>query len=219
MNKIVRIGEVLKELRGKRSLREIERISGVSHTYLSSIEKGTDPRSGNSITPTPEVIKKLAKAYDRPYLELAEQAGFLSSDEKQKALNVQRIFDPISFCELIVQELKIHHKRKHLLIPKFAELKLKYKALLGESFEFTKEAIRELGRELSVSGTSEEMNQFIAFYDDISKLFHDNNPLPFSRDDIYYKIKNPLSTYKGHDLNDNHRKLIIAYLDALFPDK
>ncbi|WGU95123.1 helix-turn-helix transcriptional regulator [Paenibacillus dendritiformis] len=75
------IGKILKELRGKRSLREIERESGVSHTYLSSLEKGRDPRTGKERKPTPDTLKKLAHVYSVPYEWLMSAAGYMDVDE------------------------------------------------------------------------------------------------------------------------------------------
>lgn len=75
------IGKILKELRGKRSLREIERESGVSHTYLSSLEKGRDPRTGKERKPTPDTLKKLAHVYSVPYEWLMGAAGYMEFEE------------------------------------------------------------------------------------------------------------------------------------------
>lgn len=75
------IGRILKELRGKRSLREIERESGVSHTYLSSLEKGRDPRTGKERKPTPDTLKKLAHVYSVPYEWLMSAAGYMDLEE------------------------------------------------------------------------------------------------------------------------------------------
>lgn len=75
------IGKILKELRGKRSLREIERESGVSHTYLSSLEKGRDPRTGKERKPTPDTLKKLAHVYSVPYEWLMSAAGYMDVEE------------------------------------------------------------------------------------------------------------------------------------------
>lgn len=75
------IGAFLRQLRGKRSLREVERISGVSHTYISSLEKGVDPRSGNPITPTPDTLKKLSEAYNHSYTDLLSRAGYIDGNE------------------------------------------------------------------------------------------------------------------------------------------
>lgn len=74
MSTISKIGERLRELRGDISLREIERRSGVSHTYISSLEKGADPRSGNVRAPSIDVLSKLAKCYDVRLSELLYDA-------------------------------------------------------------------------------------------------------------------------------------------------
>ncbi|MGE7273555.1 helix-turn-helix domain-containing protein [Brevibacillus panacihumi] len=81
------IGETLKRLRGKRSLREMEKITGISHTYLSSLEKGVDPRTGKERKPSPETLHKIASALGVDYLGLIEEAGYLfeAYDEKSKS--------------------------------------------------------------------------------------------------------------------------------------
>lgn len=78
------IGEFLRELRGNRSLREVERLSGVSHTYLSSLEKGADPRTGKERKPTTDTLQKLAEVYDHPYYDLLERAGYLPKESEDK---------------------------------------------------------------------------------------------------------------------------------------
>ena len=57
-------GKKLKELRGDQSIREASRNIGISHTYLDSLEKGIDPRTGKERKPTIEVIHKLSKYYN-----------------------------------------------------------------------------------------------------------------------------------------------------------
>lgn len=75
------LGSLLKELRGERSFREMEKITGLSHTYLSSLEKGVDPRSGSERKPTPSVLKKLSEKLSIDYSTLMEAAGYLPEDE------------------------------------------------------------------------------------------------------------------------------------------
>lgn len=70
-------GDYLKELRGKRSLREMEKVTGLSHTYLSSLEKGYDPRSKKERKPTPETLRKLSNTLDVPYDHLMYRAGYI----------------------------------------------------------------------------------------------------------------------------------------------
>jgi transcriptional regulator with XRE-family HTH domain len=52
------------------SLREAERRSGVSNSYISQIEKG-------DVDPSPDVLRRLAAAYGVPFEVLMEAAGYL----------------------------------------------------------------------------------------------------------------------------------------------
>lgn len=71
------LGNYLKELRGKRSLREVQKGTGISHTYLSTLEKGYDPRTKKERKPTPEVLRKLALYYEVPYVVLMTKARYV----------------------------------------------------------------------------------------------------------------------------------------------
>lgn len=71
-------GKYLKELRGDKSFREMERITGLSHTYLSTLEKGVDPRSGKERKPTPDVIRKIAETLGENYFKLMKIAGYMN---------------------------------------------------------------------------------------------------------------------------------------------
>lgn len=51
------------------SLREASAHIGISHTYLSAIEKEYDPRTGNPVTPSPDSLLKICNAYNIPYQE------------------------------------------------------------------------------------------------------------------------------------------------------
>lgn len=68
-------GEKIKELRGNQSLREAAKNIGISHTYLDSLEKGFDPRSGKERKPTSEIVGKLANYYNYSYFDLMKLAG------------------------------------------------------------------------------------------------------------------------------------------------
>lgn len=75
-------GEYLRELRGEKSLREMERITGLSHTYLSTLEKGVDPRSGKERKPTPEALKQISDAFpDVSYMDLLRKAGYIKTPD------------------------------------------------------------------------------------------------------------------------------------------
>lgn len=84
------LGALLKELRGKESLREASKRTGLSHTYLGIIEKGYDPRSGKPVKPTPETLKLLSEAYDYPYEKLMEIAGYLEGENREELQSKQQ---------------------------------------------------------------------------------------------------------------------------------
>lgn len=56
------------------SYRELGKLSGVNHTYVSKICRGT------SGTPSPEILKKLAGPLCIPYEELLKAADYLLSE-------------------------------------------------------------------------------------------------------------------------------------------
>lgn len=74
------LGEFIKELRGKESLRDASKRIGISHTYLDTIEKGFDKRSGKHVNPTPETLKLISKAYSCNYKKLMHLAGYLETE-------------------------------------------------------------------------------------------------------------------------------------------
>ena len=80
-------GEYLKQLRGKRYFREMERITGLSHTYLSTLEKGYDPRTKKPRHPTPESLKKLSETLEVDYNILLEKAGYIDKTPSNVELN------------------------------------------------------------------------------------------------------------------------------------
>jgi transcriptional regulator with XRE-family HTH domain len=81
---VYELGELLKRLRGKLSLREAADRSGLSYSYISSLEKGKHPRTGAPIKPTPEILRSLAKAYNYPYEELMKLAGHLDKESTEE---------------------------------------------------------------------------------------------------------------------------------------
>ena len=74
------IGEFLKTLRGRMSLREAADRSGLSHSYINSLEKGEHPKTKAPIKPTPETLERLSRAYNYSYEELMSKAGYIKED-------------------------------------------------------------------------------------------------------------------------------------------
>lgn len=51
------------------SLRQAAARIGISHTYLAAIERESDPRTGNPVTPSPDSLLKICNAYGIPFRE------------------------------------------------------------------------------------------------------------------------------------------------------
>ncbi|MBC1801077.1 helix-turn-helix domain-containing protein [Listeria booriae] len=77
-----RLGALLKELRGKRSLRDAEKITGLSYTYISDLEKGYRRSNKKPIKPSIDTLKRISKAYMYSYTNLLEAAGYIDELEK-----------------------------------------------------------------------------------------------------------------------------------------
>lgn len=73
---------LLRQLRGDSPLREAAERAGISHTYLSQLEKGEDPRTGKPIRPSVDTLKGLAKAYNYSYEDLLAQAGYITPESR-----------------------------------------------------------------------------------------------------------------------------------------
>lgn len=65
----------IRALRGK-SLRDVEKATGISNAYLSQLERGDAQR------PAPDKLQSLATYYDVPYEELMRAAGYLQNSRK-----------------------------------------------------------------------------------------------------------------------------------------
>lgn len=114
------LGDLLIRLRGTLSLREAAKRSGLSYSYISSLEKGKHPRTGAPINPTPEILRNLAKAYNHPYDELMKLAGY--SDNKEdpsiEELGKKEVLDRIDkeiFEEIVKLNIKQKEKLKKLM--------------------------------------------------------------------------------------------------------
>lgn len=81
------INKYLRELRKRRgfTLREAAERSGLSHSYISSLESGVHPKTKAPIKPSPETLERLSKAYNTVYEDLMRIAGYMDGIEKENA--------------------------------------------------------------------------------------------------------------------------------------
>jgi len=77
------VGKLMRKIRGTDSLRVAGEKTGISHNFLSIVEKGIDPRSGSPIKPSPDTLKAFASGYGYPYEELMKVAGYIEEDDNR----------------------------------------------------------------------------------------------------------------------------------------
>ncbi len=79
MNK-VEFGAYLKNIRQskKMSLRQVEIKSGISNSYVYYLEKGERNK------PSPEILAKLAHAYNISYEDLMDKAGYIKNEKEEE---------------------------------------------------------------------------------------------------------------------------------------
>lgn len=97
------INDFVKELRERRklSLREAGERSGLSHSYISSLENGKHPQTKAPINPSPETLKKLSEAYNSNYEEMMVIAGYIEENKKESDFTL-----PESEYENIIREIE-----------------------------------------------------------------------------------------------------------------
>lgn len=76
------LGNLLKKLRGNKSLRDISKITGISASFLSSCERGKNSDHTDFI-PSPDVLHKLSIAYNYSYVDLMTMAGYIPKTVQQ----------------------------------------------------------------------------------------------------------------------------------------
>jgi len=135
------LGNLMKTKRKelKLSLRSAADLIGISHSYLSMLEKGLDPRNSMPIKPTPETLKLISKAYDVDYNLLMNLSGYLSDLTNKEKLDIEKEaqkmidnidkLDTVEFCgtpadeddkeylklayEKFLSDVRIYNKQKY----------------------------------------------------------------------------------------------------------
>lgn len=84
------LGDLIKEYRinNKLSLRDFAKKCGLSHTYISALEKNIDPRTGKPIAPTLDTVKYVSHGMNKSIEEilkiLDEQQEFIINEDISK---------------------------------------------------------------------------------------------------------------------------------------
>ncbi|UAL46837.1 transcriptional regulator [Sutcliffiella horikoshii] len=76
------LGNLLRNLRGKESLRSVGERTGLSHSYISDIENGYRRGTKKPIHPSADTLQRLAKAYKYPVNRLLQVAGYMEMENE-----------------------------------------------------------------------------------------------------------------------------------------
>lgn len=113
---LIKLGNIIKErrLELKFSLRKAAKLIGISHNYLSIIEKAHDPRSNSPIKPTFETLKLISEAYGINMNELLQLAGYYEYIKSAK-----EIYTAEELAKLVPEEYKQAFKKLNMKQIKF----------------------------------------------------------------------------------------------------
>lgn len=100
---LIKLGEILKEKRDELgiSLRDAGELIGISHNYLSILEKAMDPRSAAPIKPTIDTLKLICDAYNLDINKLLSLSGYTDI-----VINTNIKSEDIDSLDIYLDELK-----------------------------------------------------------------------------------------------------------------
>lgn len=172
------IGEFIKKKRveGGLSLRDFASLCGLSHSYIDSLEKGFDPRTGKPLSPTMDTLEKITKGLSMSLDEFLKLTGFIGNQSnKDITIAANKLINPAILNYVQIGD-KIKKAREELVLSQ-AELAKK----VGPSEIDIK--YFEMGeREISLE-TLNKIGQVV------------NKPLSYFIPDSVIKIHEPESTY------------------------
>lgn len=97
------LGDLIKQYRNDKglSLRDFAKQCGLSHTYISALEKNIDPRTGKPIAPTLDTVKYLSKGMNMSIEEILK----ILDDEQEFKLkeDAPKYDDQIYMCPVYGQ--------------------------------------------------------------------------------------------------------------------
>lgn len=118
-------GSYLRKLRKEKglTLKQVEKSAKVSNAYISLVERG------RRNPPHPEILKRLAKAYDVPQRDLLVAAGYLEDDPSER---IERARVEKAYQHVITDPTYRHGTRL-----KGSHLSLEAKRFIVELYEST----------------------------------------------------------------------------------
>ena len=114
-----KLAKILREMRIERglSLRQFSSRLGISHAYLDKLEKGTDGRTGKVISPTVDILCKLAQNANIPTKKFFKMCGYfedthlvLQETGSSKVCDITDDFEDIK-AAIITSEIVVHNDK------------------------------------------------------------------------------------------------------------
>ncbi|MED1802982.1 helix-turn-helix domain-containing protein [Brevibacillus porteri] len=200
------VGAELKRLRKERglSIYKLAIESGISHSYISQLERGIKEK------PSPEILEKLATPLNVPYMQLMRIAGY----SNQGDLDFQAMLDGL--LKGILEVTDMGDSFPDSLLDKLNKLIPKYDSAFEDDFEFSPESLRKL---ISNSTWQQEWKYDLLIDVAVQTKIWRNEQIQREADialDLVKVLEQKNITYCGHQLTDQDKQLITAYLDALF---
>ncbi|CEG25966.1 helix-turn-helix domain-containing protein [Bacillus sp. B-jedd] len=144
------LGNLLRKLRGEKSLRSIAEKTGLSHSYISDVESGYRRGTKKPLNPSPETLKRLASAYDYPYEKLMEIAGYINSDVSNTSslpeLSAKDKKDIAKDLEKIIQSLESKDGYSHFDGQTIDDLDEEDRELLIASLETSMKLAKQIAK-------------------------------------------------------------------------
>ncbi|MDD9265764.1 helix-turn-helix domain-containing protein [Paenibacillus sp. GCM10023248] len=189
MKQLEGFGKFLESLRGKMSLREAANKSGLSHAYIRDLELERNRSTNEKINPSPVTLKKLSDAYNIPYTDLMEKAGYLELDSVPAATATSDLSDPVSMADTLYIEVSTKEITYHTRIERMTK---SVNSLLDFSLFLDK--LEEMGYKKMDTDLFVNMNQVQKYIEREGKLYFD--PLGISKFVVIAAIRQK----KYHDL-------------------
>lgn len=209
------------------TLKELERETGISYSYLSQLETGA-----RSI-PSPEILQKLAEPLSVGYVQLMQEAGYLAKPSDPLSPLIPRNSLEFAFANIargIDRILEDIVKNEPNDEPRVRQFRATLRNVLHDDYASVNDLLAQLtdvepdGDMFPSFGTMDQHEHLELLLHLLQKVKDDD----YAREEVTKKLiysleishylTEPDITYNGHRLTDQDKQRISDVLRALFPN-
>ncbi|NMO97450.1 helix-turn-helix domain-containing protein [Paenibacillus lemnae] len=230
-------GSYLRELRKNANLtmRKLDSLSGVSHSYISQLERGERG------IPSPDILKKLADPLNISYMDLLHKAGHSPVGDQSNNRSLRKmpeVMNAISYkgllytIELIKEKLFVNDEFPQDLASDFEkvlasqDLKLSPSLFLDSAESFFKERLKLLREEDYLEKSLNDRQRWKAYSTALEYLENlitneneDDTLLDLMDNELSTVLKRPGLSYKGRKLSKEEKNRILNMIELLLPNE